>query len=349
MNPKVSVIVPIYNVEKYLRKCIESIINQSLRDIEIILVDDGSTDSSGIIADEYSKKDNRINVIHKKNGGQGSARNCGIKVANGEYIGFVDSDDWIDLDFYEKLYLSAKEISADISVCSRKIFNEEYILGNVVYVSNEKSIDINKDLCSYIVEQLIYPQTVSTCNKIYLKSNIINNNIKFKNVSEVGSEDALFNYCVLLNSNTVSCVKDTFYNGVERKGSTTRDYTVGAMVRTAGLLEQIYRYSEKNKKDKIGKISGPIMLIFFQQWNYNLIKTFGKNDLKKYIEQEHKLVEDNKYFKLAEKDFVFDKNIKPYIKKMGYSPKGKLFMNIYMILSLLKMNKLAANIRCMNK
>lgn len=98
MKPLVSVIVPIYNVEKYLSKCIESIINQTLSNIEIILINDGSTDSSGVIADNYAKNDSRIKVIHKKNGGQGSARNIGIELASGEYIGFVDSDDWIDLD-----------------------------------------------------------------------------------------------------------------------------------------------------------------------------------------------------------------------------------------------------------
>ena len=115
--PKISVIVPVYNVEKYLRKCIESILNQTFREFELILVDDGSTDSSGKICDEYALKDSRIKVIHKENGGASSARNAGLDVAKGEYIGFVDSDDWIEMDMYGELYRLIKENNTDISVC----------------------------------------------------------------------------------------------------------------------------------------------------------------------------------------------------------------------------------------
>lgn len=96
--PKISIIVPVYNVEKYLRKCIDSILNQTFKDFELILIDDGSTDESGKICDEYNLKDNRIKVIHKENGGLSSARNAGLDIAQGEYIGFVDSDDWIESD-----------------------------------------------------------------------------------------------------------------------------------------------------------------------------------------------------------------------------------------------------------
>ena len=96
---KVSVIIPVYNVEKYLCKCLDSVVNQTLRDIEIICVDDGSTDSSWEILKEYAQRDDRIKLIHKENGGLSSARNVAMQVAKGDYIGFIDSDDWIDLDF----------------------------------------------------------------------------------------------------------------------------------------------------------------------------------------------------------------------------------------------------------
>lgn len=103
-NELISIIVPIYNSEQYLEKCINSIVNQTYKKLEIILVDDGSTDSSGKICDEYAQNDNRIRVIHKKNGGQQDARSAGIALANGTFMGFVDSDDWIDADMYENLY-----------------------------------------------------------------------------------------------------------------------------------------------------------------------------------------------------------------------------------------------------
>lgn len=111
---KISVIVPIYNVEKYIEKCINSIINQTYKDLEIILVDDGSTDSSGKICDEYAKKDKRIKVIHKKNGGVSSSRNIALTIANGDYITWIDSDDWIEKDTYSKLADIILKNKADI-------------------------------------------------------------------------------------------------------------------------------------------------------------------------------------------------------------------------------------------
>ena len=101
--PKISVIIPVYNVEKYLRECLDSVINQTLADIEIILVDDGSPDNCPQICDEYALKDNRIKVIHKENGGYGSAMNVGLEKATGEYIGIVEPDDYIDSKMYEDL------------------------------------------------------------------------------------------------------------------------------------------------------------------------------------------------------------------------------------------------------
>ena len=114
-SPKVSIIVPVYNVEKYLEKCLDSLVNQSLHDIEIICVNDGSKDDSLDILEKYAKKDSRIKIINKQNQGLSAARNDGLKVAAGEYVGYVDSDDWVDLNFYEKLYESAKKYNAEIA------------------------------------------------------------------------------------------------------------------------------------------------------------------------------------------------------------------------------------------
>ncbi len=115
--PLISVIVPVYNVERYLAKCIDSILAQTYPSLEIILVDDGSKDSSGAICDSYAKKDSRIRVIHKENGGLSDARNRGIEEARGEYLGFIDSDDYIDPDMYEVLYETLERHGADMSMC----------------------------------------------------------------------------------------------------------------------------------------------------------------------------------------------------------------------------------------
>lgn len=114
---EISIIVPVYNVEKYLKKCVDSILNQTFKDFELILVDDGSPDSSGAICDQYAEKDSRVKVIHKKNGGLSDARNAGIEVAKGKYLGFIDSDDYIAEDMYELLHNNIVRENADLSIC----------------------------------------------------------------------------------------------------------------------------------------------------------------------------------------------------------------------------------------
>ena len=116
-NPKISVIVPVYKVEKYLDRCVESIVNQTYKNLEIILVDDGSPDNCPVICDAWAKKDERIQVIHKENGGLSSARNAALDISTGEYVCFVDSDDWIDSDMIEVLVRCVSEKKADVAMC----------------------------------------------------------------------------------------------------------------------------------------------------------------------------------------------------------------------------------------
>lgn len=113
---KVSIIVPFFNTEKYIEKCLNSLVNQTLSDIEIICVNDGSTDNSMITVRRFALKDSRIKIIEQQNLKQGAARNNGMKIAQGEYIGFVDSDDWVDLDYFERLYNAAKKYDSDIAL-----------------------------------------------------------------------------------------------------------------------------------------------------------------------------------------------------------------------------------------
>ncbi len=108
-DPKISIIIPVYNVEQYLGRCMESVLNQTYKNIEVILIDDGSKDRSSSMCDEWKAKDDRVVVIHQKNAGAGAARNAGLAIANGELIGFVDSDDWIQLNMYETLINAIKK------------------------------------------------------------------------------------------------------------------------------------------------------------------------------------------------------------------------------------------------
>ncbi len=122
---KVSILVPVYNVEKYLRQCMDSLVNQTLKDIEIICIDDGSTDSSPVILDEYAEKDVRVRVIHKSNAGYGHSMNIGLRMARGEFIGIVESDDFADLEMFERLYIIAVEKNVEFVRSNFWIYSEK--------------------------------------------------------------------------------------------------------------------------------------------------------------------------------------------------------------------------------
>lgn len=156
----VSVIVPVYNVEKYLDKCIKSIVNQTYRHLEIILVDDGSVDLSGQICDDWMNKDERIQVIHKENGGLSDARNAGIDVAQGKYYAFVDSDDFLALDTIESMYQEIKTSDSEIAVCNMVRINEENVTTPFYCPVCEKKI-----LCQN--ERYLTLQQPSVCNKLF--------------------------------------------------------------------------------------------------------------------------------------------------------------------------------------
>lgn len=136
LNPVVSVIVPVYKVEKYLDRCVQSILNQTMKDFELILIDDGSPDKCGMICDNWKNKDARIKVIHKENGGLSSARNAGLSIAKGDYIAFIDSDDWVSVDYLEYLYYLIEKYKVDYVECvlypihhyEMKKFNEKEVL-----------------------------------------------------------------------------------------------------------------------------------------------------------------------------------------------------------------------------
>ena len=189
MNNLISIIIPIYNVEQVLKRCIDSVINQTYKNLEIILVDDGSTDNSGKICDEYVLKDKRIKVIHKENGGVSSARNAGLDVVTGEYIGFVDSDDYIERDMYEFLFNLIEK--NDIASCN--IFYDK----NVYYKGKTTKSFIGMDAFKACLNNK--NMFVSVWNKLY-RNNIIAN-IRFLLISM--SEDLFFLYTIFSNNNSM--------------------------------------------------------------------------------------------------------------------------------------------------
>lgn len=194
----ISIIVPVYNVEQYLDDCLVSILNQTYKNLEIILIDDGSTDNSGKICDEYAKKDSRIIVFHKENGGVSSARNAGLRIAKGIYIGFVDPDDWIAEDMYEVLYLNAKKYDADVSVCKFKIIlNRNFSDKNKKYDNNVVVLNVVQSMRYMLSDDENY--ACGPCNKLYKKVIVKNFNKKLKI-----AEDLLFNFNIFYNIKNVT-------------------------------------------------------------------------------------------------------------------------------------------------
>ena len=243
----ISIIVPVYNTEKYLKRCINSIINQTYKNIELILVDDGSLDNSGKICDEYAKKDNRIKVIHKTNGGMSSARNCGLDIATGNYIAFVDSDDYIALNMLETMRLYIVDNEVDMAVCGFTRLTENKILSeqgkNVIsgvysaenlFESETAHIDGVKDRVSLYTESL--------WNKLYKKK--IFHDLRLK----VGKnhEDFYIMHHIISRCKKVYLSNDVFYfywyntNSVSAvKYNITRLDAVEAHLDRIDLLEKI--------------------------------------------------------------------------------------------------------------
>lgn len=216
MSELISVIVPIYNVELYLKRCIDSILCQTYENLEIILIDDGSTDESGKICDEYQTIDKRIKVIHTKNRGAANARNCGINLAKGEYIGFVDSDDYIKKDMYESLIFSMNE-EIDITCCTREIKRNSQKRNEPVYrcALNKKKVFTKEEA---LKELLLYRYlSFSVCTKLFKRKVI--GNIRFPKGKTC--EDIPFTYMVLKRAQNVAHVGKPLYVNCQRNDSTS--------------------------------------------------------------------------------------------------------------------------------
>ena len=222
-KPVVSIILPVYNVAPYLRQSLDSIINQTLKNIEIICVDDGSTDESGKILDEYKAKDERIKVIHKKNAGTGAARNDGLKLATGECIGFVDPDDWILPNMYERLYSVLKEKNLDIVMFTPDVFNDETQKHEgFLYFQNSNFPDFldNRIFSKDEISPFSYPMCV--WNKLYTKKLFDENHIDFAEGLDFEDHKVIFH--TLFAAKRIYFIREKLYvYRHSRKGSILSD------------------------------------------------------------------------------------------------------------------------------
>ena len=328
---KISIIVPIYNVQEYLGKCLESLTAQTLKDIEIICINDGSTDDSLTILQNFAAKDKRIKVIDKENEGPGLTRNLGIKEAIGEYIGFVDPDDWVKEDMYEKMYAQAKQLDSDIVICDYVRYQEwtdhiipqsffekavKYIKAEPVKVSGGKNIDR---------EILLDTLLVSPCysvNRIYRRRFLVENDICYSKYKCY--EDCIFILKSHILSDKISYVDYDGYIYRLRQDSLVRSYT-SRYLDFGNVIKEITDFLSEQKLLSRMELNLHYMKTMNFSWNY---MSFSSKDRKKLLQYAKKVLtakefsEMKKYLKIRLKDKI--KNIFGRYISVSKAPRHKI-------------------------
>ncbi len=248
----ISVIVPVYNAEKYLDRCVESIVAQTYKNLEIILVDDGSTDNSPAICDAWAKKDSRIRVIYKKNGGVSSARNAGLDACTGDYIGFADADDWMEPDMYEVLIGNAKRYSADKSSCGYIYYGQQAVCAPAETCRVLQSSD-------EIRLRIVSGEHNAVWCAIYSRSVV--GDIRFDESLKV-AEDWLFNYQVCLKMSSEVIVNTPLYHYEDNIESAMHGINEKKISDRISVLEYIWN-SEYSREKHLPQLAGEYVPAFF--------------------------------------------------------------------------------------
>lgn len=286
VNGLISIIVPVYNVEAYLNKCIETMVCQTYKNLEIILVDDGSKDNSPKICDEWAKKDSRIKVIHTVNGGASAARNRALDVATGDYIGFVDSDDFIHPKMYEKLINALKNSSKKICCCKfRRIITDNPNI-STEETSTSETLDLAEAIDGVFYEKI----DLSVWSKLFEKD--VFDNVRFP-VGEV-NEEAPIMLPMLIKSNGIELISDELYFYCEHPNSVTASYwktnadiMLKNFSRIYNQLSGINMHKAESFKFYVGKTSFSIALQLDK--NYHRINAAAKQNFAKYLQVMRKL------------------------------------------------------------
>lgn len=311
---KLTCIVPVYNVENYIEKCLDSLVNQTLQDIEILIINDGSTDSSLEKIQNYTKKfPDKIKCITKENGGQGSARNYGLEIAQGEYIGFVDSDDWLELNTYEEMYNCAKQNNSDIVICNMVDNFED---GRVVVYD-----------CVHYDEPAL--KTMSACNKIFKKELIGDSKFPLK----IWYEDFAFTTPLVLKANIITPLDRNFYQCHVRNVSTmNNNNSLKNLDIITAYEEVVERVKKENKYKENKQLLDYILAEHIMVTTVNRVAAQNSKEKKEVIKKlinygKKNLAADfkiNKYFINKDKNFKLIFNL----NKNGLYEISKILLSI---------------------
>ncbi len=244
--PLISIIVPVYRTEQYLRQCVDSLLAQTYTHIEIILVDDGSPDRSGEICEEYADKDSRVKVIHQENGGLSAARNTGLNHISGEYVMFVDSDDWISPDNCEKAVAVALERNVDVVIWSYRREYPDKSLDRHIFPENQAFTgEAYRRLFLKVLGDTVTPETLdslsSACNKLY-KVEKVAQSVRFEDTKIIGTEDLLYNVQVFLRAQNAYYLREAFYHyRKDNQNSLTKTYKKELLPKRKVLFDELMK------------------------------------------------------------------------------------------------------------
>ena len=303
---KVSLIIPIYNVEKYLAGCLESLVNQSLKELEFICINDGSTDKSLEILNRYAAQDKRFIIISQENLGQGIARNKGLEVARGEYIGFVDSDDWVEPNTFEILYNKAKELDLDIVECN---YYDEFEDGRAERKWQTR-LTTNKVFNWHNNKQYLFTHPIATWNKLFKAELIKNHNLKFS--SGKSGEDQYFTISSRLFAKRALWLNDLLYYYVSRESSCVHTTSNAA-------FDMVYYIND-------------IKNLLLKENSYNDIKKKFAKYASQYLAQHYRKIpaERQDEFKNHAKTYLSDKEYKLFLTRL-HSAHSHFMENIFSI------------------
>ncbi len=329
---QLSIIVPVYNAEKYLKKCIDSILNQTYRDFELILVNDGSKDNSASIIDDYKNKHPEVVVIHKENGGPTTARREGIKCAKGEYVLFVDSDDWLEDSMCETMLNNAKLYGADAVICDM-LREEKTRVVTMVNVLEEGVYDKAASK-GKIYPVMLFDYSVdgpatnpSLCNKM-IKREILEKILKAVDGNIAYGEDALCSYPALLDAETICVIRKPFYHYRYNNESVTNVYDEKLLDKFLLLHDELKKHFETRGFDATNQLYGYVAKYSLSCIRKELLQN-KKVPLKKRIERVKQYVKDPRVRMAFEKSInkVTNKKTK---KKMKLICKDRLY-NLFLL------------------
>ncbi len=297
VNSKISIIVPVYNVERYLERCLNSLINQTHKNLEIILIDDGSTDGSGKICDRYEMENKNVKVFHNSNKGVSNARNFGILKATGQYIGFVDADDFVDYNMFERLCNQMLfNNNIDISMCTY------YKYDNVDNKKKEEDVISADNSLKYVISNVKYKGFV--WNKLFKKNIIIDNHLKFNPKIDMG-EDLLFCIEYLSYANQVAVLSDCLYHYEDRCDSISNIKFNEKRFTIIQAYDYILELNNVKNNNEILELLKEKQIIHEISLLVKLIISFNIDNRKKYTKEIIKRIKSNDIKKIKKSNLKY--------------------------------------------